>query len=210
MARGLRHGARACVLLLALALAGCASLRGTGQPLSPEAQRQLLRELPAFSIRGSAGVNAPDPATGERKGFNASLTWEEKAGESAFRLSGPFGAGTLLVTWRPGYLRLAGGRDELYEGELAEQVLLDQLGFIPPFESLRYWVLGIEAPGEAPVRSTLDDAGHFSELEQQQWRIRYTRRGNVRSRGGTVALPERLVVTRDDLRLTVVIHRWKL
>ncbi len=210
MTRGVPPGMRACVLLLALVLAGCASLRGTGTPLPVEAQHELLRELPAFSLRGSAGVNAPDPASGERKGFNATLGWDQKAGESAFRLSGPFGAGTLLVTWRPGYLRLAGGRDEVYEGEAAEQVLLDQLGFIPPFEALRYWILGIAAPGEAPVESRLDDAGHFTELVQQQWRIRYTRWGNVRARGGTVTLPKRLVVTRDDLRLTLVIHRWKL
>lgn len=206
----MRYVTRACMLVLALVLAGCASLRGPGKPLPLEVQQQLLRESPAFSLRGSAGVNAPDPASGERKGFNASLSWEQQAGESSFRLSGPFGAGTLLVTWRPGYLRLAGGRDETYEGAAAEQVLLDQLGFVPPFESLRHWVLGIEAPGAAPTNTTLDDAGHFSELVQQQWHIRYTRWDNVRSRGGTVTLPKRLVVTRDDLRLTLVIHRWKL
>src|SRR5688572_4964859 len=130
--------------LAALLLAGCAST--PQRPLlAPEAQESLLRELAGFSINGKATVKAGE------KGEIASLAWKQRTQEASFKLSSTFlGAGSITVTWAPGTLRLASSRGESFEGAEAEQVLIEQIGFVPPFEALRYWALGLEAPGEAP------------------------------------------------------------
>lgn len=199
------------IALLPLLLGACAGMRTAGEPLAPEAQETLLRELPRFSLRGRTSIVTTDPATGEMNGPpTAYLNWEQEREESTFRLSGQFGIGNLTVTWRPDGLRLAAGRDEVYQGAEAEQVLINEIGFVPPFEALRYWILGVAAPGESPTERKLADSGRISEMTQQQWRIRYTDWRKVRARGGTVELPRNLTVTRDNLRLKLKISRWKL
>ncbi len=211
MTRGMRGGARACALvLLALLPAGCASLRGTGVPLPLEAQQQLLRELPGFSLRGRTKIIVTDAVTGEKKGPpTPSLTWKQEGEKASFKLSGPFGAGHLNVSWQPGELRLQTG-DEVYAGADAEQVLINEIGFVPPFDALRYWILGLDAPGEAPTERQLADDGRVATLVQQHWHLRYRSWRTARAPGGTVELPRRLDVTRDNLSLTVLVDRWNL
>jgi outer membrane lipoprotein LolB len=192
----------ACALA-ALLLVGCAST--PQRPLlAPEDQEALLRELDGFSINGKATVKAGE------KGEVASLAWKQRTAEASFKLTGAFGAGSITVTWAAGALRLASSRGESFEGAEAEQVLIEQIGFVPPFEALRYWALGLEAPGEAPSQRIPAESGRLGELVQQQWRIRYDRWKTVRADKVSVQLPGRLIVTRDDLRLTVLVNKWTL
>lgn len=192
---------------LALVLAGCATLRP--RPLlDPEAQTALLQQLDEFSLRGRTGIRAV--IDGETRGGNLTLSWKQQQEEAVVRLSGGIGTGSLTINWRPGALRIAGGRDQVYENEDAEQILRDEIGFVPPFESLRYWILGLEAPGEAPSRREESENGRLSELVQQQWRIRYGKWARVRAGASSVEMHRSITVTRDDLRLRVEISRWDL
>lgn len=187
-----------------LALAGCATTRVPQTLLPVPMQESLLAALPAFSVQGRVGIRAGADGT------SASLDWRQQDEETRVRLAGPFGAGALVVTWRPDLLRLAGGGDEVHENAAAEGLLRQELGFVPPFEAMRYWVLGLEAPGEPPQSRTPSDQGRVGELVQQGWRIRYDQWTKVAADGGGVQLPRRLTITRDDLRLIVFVQRWKL
>jgi outer membrane lipoprotein LolB len=192
-----------CVALLVLA--GCATTRAPRTLLPPAEQAAALRELDGFSIRGSANVKAGN------EGFNVpSLDWSQQADATAVKLSGPIGSPQLSIFWQPGSLRLESSRGQKFEGAEAEQVLLDELGFVPPFAALRYWVLGLEAPGEAASQRSLDESGRLDELTQQQWHIRYNKWMSVAAPAGGVEVPKLLTVTRDDLRLKVNVRRWKL
>jgi outer membrane lipoprotein LolB len=188
----------------ALLLAGCATMRAPRTMLAPEAQEAALRELDTFFLKGRANIRAGDEST------TASLDWRQDAEAATFRLWGPIGAGRLTIDWRPGRLRLSTSRGQVFEGADAERVLLDELGFVPPFDALRYWVLGLEAPGDAATERNVAESGRIGELAQQQWRIRYNRWVDVSAEAGGVQLPRLLTVTRDDLRLRVVVERWKL
>lgn len=185
-----------------LLLAGCATAPPRA-PLDPEAQEQALRGLPGFQLNGRTAV----AAAGE--GFNASVSWRQLGDQSTLKLSGPVG-GSLTLTWRPGYLRVVSSRGETLEGAEAEQAVAAQLGFVPPFEALRYWVLGLSAPGEPPSQQQADDNGRLALLVQQQWQIRYERWSGAALAGGQAQLPQRLTATRDDVRLRVFVDRWKL
>jgi outer membrane lipoprotein LolB len=80
---------------------------------------------------------------------------------------------------------------------------------MPPFEALRYWVLGVPAPG-AVTNETRDAAGLMQQLEQQGWTIVYERREAVASSAGGLQLPSKLRATRGEQRLTLVVDRWRL
>jgi outer membrane lipoprotein LolB len=195
--------ARVALCLAVLVLAGCASTRAPRTLLPPEAQEAALRELDGFAIRGSTSVKAGD------EGFNASLEWKQDSDAALVKIYGPVG-GRLTISWQPGSLQLESSRGQKLEGAEAEQLLRDELGFVPPFASLRYWVLGLEAPGEPPSGRQIADSGRLEELTQQHWRIRYNKWMNVASQAGGVQVPRILTVTRDDLRLKVAVRRWKL
>lgn len=196
----LRH---ASALAAALLLAACATAPDTRPLLDPQAQEQALRDLSGFQLAGRTAVAAGDD------GFNASVSWREARGESVLKLSGPVG-GSLTLTWRPGFLQVVSSRGERLEGAEAEQAVVAQLGFVPPFEALRYWMLGLPAPGEPPTEQESDDTGRPARLVQQQWQIRYDRWTAATLPAGRVQLPQRLTATRDDVRLRIFVDRWKL
>src|SRR5690606_15668410 len=142
--------------------------------LAPEAQEAFLRELAEFSLRGqSRVVTAKDS-------FSSNLSWAQDDGQAVVRLS-VFG-GSLTATWQPGLLKLVSSKGGRWEGAEAERALVDELGFLPPFESLRYWMLGIEAPGEPATGRTPSESGRIAELRQQQWRIVYKEWQSVKVR----------------------------
>jgi outer membrane lipoprotein LolB len=175
--------------------------------LPPEAQLELLRGLQEFSLNGRVAIRS-----GTQGGENASMTWQQTGEQTTIRLSAQMGMGSLTVNWRPGALRLTGGKGEDFVDAEAEQVLVEQLGFMPPFEALRFWVLGLPAPGELPTQQSVADSGRISELVQQGWQIRYDERWlSVAAGGGSgVELPRELTVTRDDLRLRLLVEKWEL
>lgn len=190
-----------CGLLL---LAGCATAPVPREPLSAPEQEALLRGLAGFQLEGRAFVQVGND------GSNATLSWHQRADESQLRLSGPLGAGSLLLVYSPQALRVTTSHGEVLRDDEAEQALSAQLGFIPPFEALRYWVLGLTAPGETPVEQATDSTGRIADMTQQQWRIHYDRWADVATRAGMARLPQRLTATRADLRLRLFVDRWKL
>jgi outer membrane lipoprotein LolB len=195
---------RCCAGLVALALGACVAT-----PLKPvslldaPAQRQLLQALPGFAMDGRVAVAAGT------EGFNATLDWNQQLDVSTVKLSGPLGAGSLQLQWRPTALRVT-SRGSVLENSDAIAAVERELGFVPPFAALRYWVLGVPAPGSPATDETLDADGLLQGLTQQQWQIKVDRRVAVRSASGTLQLPSRLTATREGLRLRLVVDRWRL
>jgi outer membrane lipoprotein LolB len=190
--------------LCALVLAACAGAPPPRPLLAPADHESLLRGLDGFSLNGRAVVKAGN------EGGTPSLAWQQRAEHTTIRLSGTFGLGSLVVSWQPGELRLTGSRGEEFLDAEAEQVLVEQLGFVPPFQALRYWMLGLAAPGEPPSQQTVSESGRITGLVQQQWDIVYDRWMNVAVGAHAVELPRRVIVTREDLKLTVFVERWQL
>ncbi len=79
----------------------------------------------------------------------------------------------------------------------------EKLGFDPPIDNLHYWLLGVPNPG-----STFDVSRNEQDramtLSQDGWSIAYDRYMPV---AGDV-LPARLVVSRDAVRVRIVIDHW--
>lgn len=192
----------ACAVLL---LAGCATTPLSREPLSASAQEALLRDLPGFRFEGRAGARVGE------EGFNVpSLSWRQQAAETRLQLSGPLAVGGVTLQYSPGTLQVTNGRGEEFSGDEAAAILGAQLGFVPPFEALRYWVLGLAAPGESPTHQQTNAHGRNAEFTQRGWHIRYERWTAIATRAGEVQVPQRLTATRDDLRLRLVVDRWNL
>ena len=185
--------------VLPLLLAACASLP-TRAPLSADEQREQLQDLAAFSFTGRVVMEGQDA--------NPYIEWQQRRNVARVRLAGPAGVGGIRVEYSPERLRLETG-SAVKRDEEAEQLLRTELGFVPPFDSLRYWVLGLPAPG-SPAVPELDAQGQVQRMEQLGWVITYRRHVDVKTAAGALRLPALLTASRDGLGLRLVIDRWRI
>ena len=186
---------------LLLLLSACATTPQKGTTLDPGSQHAVIAGLDKYQIEGRVAVAAGT------EGFNASMSWSQSGPASSVRLAGPMGAGSLQLQFGQGRLHIE-SRDRKLDDAEAQALIEEQLGFAPPLDALRYWLLGLAAPGESHESRGSD--GQLLSLTQQGWLVEYQEFQPQRAAGGTVPLPTRMRATREDLRLRVVIDSWLL
>jgi outer membrane lipoprotein LolB len=191
--------ALAPALALLLLIAGCVTTpRSTPGTESWEQRRTRLQQLDHFAFRGrlAAAIN--------NDGFNASLQWQQRGPGSEIDLRAPLGFGSVHIAREPGRLALQTSRGEQFDGDAALAGLATRLGFAPPLDSLRYWVLGVPDPQHPAVETPSVDARYLIALEQDGWRVQYEEYRDAAGR----PMPRRAQLTRADARLRLIIDEW--
>jgi outer membrane lipoprotein LolB len=170
---------RVLTVMACCALAACATTRTVPPPSINWDQRVgTLQKAGAWQLDGRAAV-----ALGTQ-GWQATLNWREANDTAEVHLSGPFGIGALELKQTPAGLSLNGAPPS--EAVLAQ--VQDKLGFDLPIDDLHYWLLGVPNPASS----------------QGGWTVVYDRYSPV---AGDV-LPTRLVLSRGDVRVRIVIDHW--
>jgi len=193
---------RLLALLLALALlAGCA-----GRAPAPEveraagqwqAQAERLAELDTWVLVGKVGLRTPEEST------SANLDWSQHPHYYRLLISGPFGSGRSTLEGREGRFSM-NTPDGRWEAETPEALMEQQLGWSLPVSALSDWIRGLPAE-DTPHRLEKDALGFPQRLEQDGWEIAYREWMRV----ADLWLPRRLVMTYDDLRVTLVVTDWR-
>lgn len=187
------------LILLLLAIAGCATQRGADLPeLSDwDSRTRTLAEIANWEFRGRIGVSAGN------EGFNGKLRYAQI--NEAFRatVSGPLGFGTV---------RIDGDRKgvTITDKDGEETVLRDpefdlraRYGWTIPVTSLRFWALGIPDPS-APAVTEFGEDGLLTSLEQGSWLISITQYRD----GGGQSMPRRLTAISGDSKVRLLIDDW--
>jgi len=192
----------AVVVALGL-LAGCrtappAAIVGPGADAPWPQQRAALEKLERYSLNGRVAVAA------NGQGFSASLRYEQMPRSSNLALDGPLGIGGLRVVLEGEELQIATSRGEKLDGEAARAELERRLGFALPLAELRWWLLGIPAPGETAVNQDAG-TGEIHDFMQAGWRVSI----NSRAAGLGFSLPQRLTAEREGARLKLLVERWR-
>ena len=193
---GVRLGAAALAVL-----AGCRTLPPAPLPgANWETRRPQLQSLEHFQLHGRVAV----AAGGE--GFNASLLWTQDGTRSEVTLGGPLGVGGAQLTATGDELTVVTSRGEHIESAAAHAELAARLGFDPPLASLRYWVLGVPDPTQ-PATESLDPAQQrLSGLTQGGWHVEYQSYESA----GDGALPARLTLQREAVRVRLLVDGWQI
>lgn len=84
-----------------------------------------------------------------------------------------------------------------------DELVLDEVGWSIPVDSLRWWVLGLAAPGPYG-RLELDEGGHLMDLKQHGWDISFDRYRTFTNHD----LPGKLVATQGDRRVKLAVLDW--
>jgi outer membrane lipoprotein LolB len=194
---------RAGAVIALAVLAGC---RTAPPPVSLhaaqawETRKPELQARTHFELRGRVAVS-----TGH-DGFNANLRWAQDGGHSHLTLEGPLGVGAVQVSATGDDLTILAANGTQLDSAAAHRELAARLGFDPPLQSLRYWVLGVPDPGE-PATEEIDEAQQrLRSLAQGGWRIDYPQYLAV----GTEWLPARLTLQREAVRLRMFVDDWQL
>lgn len=159
-------------------------------PSNWDDRRGELQALTRFDLQGRLAV-----ASGEQ-GFSAALRWSQRSDRAHLEVDGPLGVGGLRVDLERGRLP-----DEAVRAELEQR-----LGFALPLESLRYWMLGVPDPARAAEERRDADSPTLAALTQDGWTVLYTRYARVAD--GDYELPQRIEVTRESVRVRLLIERW--
>ncbi len=162
-------------------------------------------------INGATGVNTAEAlqhwtasgrlgVSGVEQAGSGAFTWQQRSTEGTLDVRGPVGSGALHIITNGEVLNMQASDGAQYDAEQVLQELELRLGAAVPIRQLRYWLLGLAAPGSASRRELSD------VLEQDGWRIAYSewaQRGQLR-------LPTRMIMTHQQLRVVMVIQRWQL
>ncbi len=186
--------------LAGLALAGCQSVPVPPAPsVAWSVRRSELQALARFHLTGRVAVAV------EKRGFNANIRWAQSGTRARMVLSGPLGADAAQVTANGASLSVVTPHGRHLGDAAAREVLVRQLGFEPPLQSLRYWVLGVPDPG-SPASIVLDAEQRPVRLDQDGWSIDYSAYMSV----GAAWLPRLMTVQRAGVRLRMVVDEWRL
>ena len=180
--------------VVALALAGCAA-----PPRAPEGgTRPDPAVLNQWSASGRMAVAAGND------GGSGSFDWAQDGTTSRLDLRGPLGAGAVRLVVTPQTLSLADGSGRVLDADVARADLQARLGADLPWDYLRYWLIGLPAPGvEATVRD--QDAAPWRVIEQAGWRLAYDSFEVVAG----LSLPRRLTAEREAVRVRVIVDAWR-
>jgi outer membrane lipoprotein LolB len=197
-----RSGFAVLALGLLAALSGCrtrppAVVAGPGADAPWAEQHASLERLDRYGLDGRVAV----AANGE--GFSASLRYKQQPRRADLSLEGPLGIGGMRVGVEGEQLELATSRGEKLDGREARAELERRLGFELPLIELRWWLLGIPAPGDAAVDAD-PASGEIRGFTQNGWKVSIDSR--VASLG--YSLPRRLTALREGARMKLLVERW--
>lgn len=193
---------RLTAVLLMAVLAGCA-VQPPRQPATSREQawqerQTLLQPLQRWRLTGRLAIR-----TGE-EGGNATFIWQQNPDSFQMQLVAPLGQGSLQLNGDTQGALLRDGDGNSAVAADAETLLLQQLGWRIPVKDLRYWVLGLAAPGEAAIE--LDEFGRLARLRQDGWEVSFL----DYTLEGAAELPARIFVTNHQAQVRLVIKRWEL
>jgi len=190
--------------LALLALGGCRTRPVSAPVLGPGAdapwaeQQAALARVENYSLSGRLAVAARE------QGFSGALRYQQQARRAELAIDGPMGMGGARVTLDGEDLAISTSRGEVLDGAAARAELEQRLGFMLPLSELRWWLLGIPAPGEVTLQQDAG-SGEIRGFQQHGWQV------NVESRSPAMgfALPRKLTATRDGARLRLLVESWQ-
>lgn len=201
----LAHCVALASCLALLALAGCrtrpppagGAIIGPGPAAPWSLQREALRKLDRYALDGRTAVAA------NGQGFSATLRYQQQPDVSELALDGPMGIGGMRLRLAHDELSVTNSRGQQLDGAAARAEIEARLGFELPLANLRWWLLGIPAPGEAHLEQD-PVTGELRGFEQGGWNVKVEERMPALG----FSLPRRLVVAREGARLKMLAQDW--
>ncbi len=189
-------------LLLLLMVVGCSPtpprpLPDTAPEQSWQLRQQQLKQLTHWQIAGRLAVQ------NDHEAWHMSLEWQQRSERYSLIINAPLGQGSMRLHGDAVQVMLITDEGESVNSSDPDLLLYQQLGWKVPVSALRYWVLGLAAPGD--YQQTLDEYGRLSQLKQAGWEIEFI---DYQPRLG-VELPRKVFINNHRAKVKLVISSWQ-
>jgi outer membrane lipoprotein LolB len=190
------------LILPLLWLVGCASYPVAPPAADPQQSwqqhQQHLLGQPGWKLNGRLLLISGHET------WNTSLNWQQQGEYYQVMITAPLGQGSLRLEGDLHSVILQSHDGEPVHASDPELLLAQQLGWWVPLRALRYWVLGLPAPGEH--RKELAETGLLQSLEQDGWTISFR---DYRQMDGHW-LPARVFATHPEAQVRLSIGQWQV
>ncbi|MBB6095856.1 outer membrane lipoprotein LolB [Povalibacter uvarum] len=161
-----------------------------------------LNQLEQWQARGRIGVSS---AAG---GGSGSFQWQQRGDRADVEIRGPVGIGSVRLQVQGDaqdpHVTLETSDGVKLESQAAWDELETRLGAQVPAGRLRFWMLGIAAPGDHLWQGAAEQDAKI--LEQDGWRIDYQQYSDEPG----AHVPVRMRASSGDTRVRIVVDRWQL
>ena len=141
--------------------------------------------------------------------WRAGLNWLHAEDSDRINLLSSGGRTLMRLQHSQGAASAIDNRGRTYHAASFRELVAKTLDADVPMEHLQDWVVG--KPGASSGLLSLNQDGSLAAFQQAGWEVRYMRYQSVQHLLlGRLMLPTLLVLTRDDLKLTVSVQRWQL
>jgi outer membrane lipoprotein LolB len=182
--------------LLSALLAGCAATPGVATIGGAEIDPARVVD---WSASGRMAIAVAD------QGGSGRFDWTQRAATTDLEVRGPLGAGALRIVTDGVALAVTDGEGESVNADAAREQVRARLGADLPLAEMRYWLLGLPAPGTDALISAAT-SGATRAIEQSGWTVTYEAFANVQG----WAVPTRLTVDGAGARIKVIVDDWRL
>lgn len=181
---------RSGLVLIALAIAGCASTSNISGATFP-----TRTALTTFSLEGRFSLHQ------QNKNASGKISWRHSGQNNALLLSSPLGQGIAEITTNENGARLTTQDGQTYTAINTETLTQQVLGYPLPLAQLTNWVRGQRTKDES---AQLDAFGRLLQLRHEGWRIDYGYPTD-----DPQAPPNRIFAeSTDELDLRLLIDEW--
>jgi outer membrane lipoprotein LolB len=178
-------------LLAILVLGGLLSACSLRPPVTVTHPAQLSHWL----AEGKLGLRVAD------RGGNLYFTWQQAAAHYTLTLSGPLGAGRTELSGGPEGVVLRNGELGDIPASSPEVLLETVTGYRAPVSHLAHWLKAQPATLSAVIER--DTEGRAQQIIEDGWTAKF-----VSWDATYPVLPQKILITGPDTRMTVVITRW--
>ncbi len=191
-----------CVFATVL-ISSCTTL-DTTQPtplhrMTWQQRHTQLSQIGSWDMTAALGIQQP------HHNSTASACWKQRNDRYSIVISAPLNISSIRIVGRPGKVTLWKSSTKSYIAKSADQLLYQQLNWWLPVENMKYWVKGLPAPKLAH-QTIYDGYRHIKFLQQQGWKIHYQQYRSVND----IDLPSIITFTHNELKIKLVIRRWRL
>jgi len=194
--------ARAWALAGAVALlAACAPqpVRRAPDPalLQAQADREAaLAAKPDWSLSGRIAISRG------RDGGSGRIDWIQHGHDFDIRLSAPVTRQSWRMVRESGHVRLEGLEGGTREGDDAQALLSQTLGWLVPVDALAAWARGARATPGARIAFGEDNLPAL--LTEQDWSVEY----RAWDAAPAPPMPKKVFATQGDAKVRLSIDRW--
>ena len=196
------------LLLFVVMLSGCSQFASdvNDVPLSTnftwEQQQQQLQQLDHWSLTGKLAVFL------DKDRQTANIYWKQQGDNYSIQLTTFLGTRILQVTKNEQGVEIINNDDQVFTGQDAN-TLIKQLspGLDLPIAALQQWIKG----NPASASYQLNDQQQVRDLlgldaSQNLWEVSFQQYQNFSG----IALPNRVDLKRDNIRVKIAINQWKV